>query len=447
MKKKPTNWLIGQARTLPIVALSLAGLVLGTGAATAADWPQWRGPHFTGATEEAHLPTEWSETENIRWKTELPGQSGSTPVVWGDRVFLNSPDQEKNLRLLCLDRKTGAILWNHVVAVGDRSSGRNNMASPSPVTDGKRVVTMFGTGDLAAYDMEGKELWSRNLGKDYGRFALMWLYGSSPLLFNGKLYIQVLQRNPPDDYAHAIDGKPTRDSYLLCVDPATGKDLWRQVRPTDANKESQESYATPVPFHGPKGTEIIVLGGDYTTGHDPETGKELWRAGGLNPRKDDWWRIVPSPVPGKDFVYSSAPKRDPVFAIQPGGKGDVTATHIKWQFKEFPTDWSTPLYYKDSLFVLDGDRKVLSKLNPTTGEKIWQGELPTREILWSSPLGADNKIYCVTERGTVLVLGAGDKFEVLNTIKMGGEPVRSSVIAAHGNLFIRTGTHLYCVGK
>ncbi|MEP6663745.1 MAG: PQQ-binding-like beta-propeller repeat protein, partial [Verrucomicrobiota bacterium] len=193
----------------------------------AENWPQWRGPDFNGSSGEKNIPTNWSVNENVIWKTPLPGISGATPVIWNDHIFVTSPDPQKNLILFCLNRADGKIRWQKTVGIGDKTIGRNNMASPSPVTDGKTVFVLFGTGDLAAYDFSGNELWSRNLGKDFGKFAIMWLYGSSPLLYQDKLYVQVLQRSPlPPDYAHAIDDKPERDSYLLCLNPKTGKDLW-----------------------------------------------------------------------------------------------------------------------------------------------------------------------------------------------------------------------------
>ena len=429
---------------------SLAGwvcLAAGAGLSSRADnWPQWRGPSFNGATAEKGLPATWSKTENVQWVAALPGPSGATPVIWGEAVFVSSPDAQKNLQLLCLNRTDGKLRWQKQVAVGDRTVGRNNMASPSPVTDGKRVYALFGTSDLAAFDFEGKEIWSRNLGKDYGRFAIMWLYGSSPLLYEGKLYVQVLQRNPPDDYAHAIDDKSSRESYLLCLDPETGKDLWRHVRKTDSTKESMESYTTPIPFQGRNGLEIIVVGGDHASGHDPKTGGEIWRAR-MYAKRDDWYRIVTSPVAYRGYIYASGPKGQPVIALKEGGKGDITASHLAWSYQEAPTDWSTPLVYQDKLFVLDGGKRVLTCLDPKTGEKRWQGNLGIQDPLWSSPTGADGKIYCLSERGTVVVMEAGDEFKVLATIPMGEEPCRSSVAVANGQLFVRTAKNLYCIGR
>jgi outer membrane protein assembly factor BamB len=427
--------------------LSVAASLFIVGSVSAENWPQWRGPHFNGSTEEKNLPSKWSKTEDIAWVTPLPGYGGATPAIWGNYVFITSPDAEKNLNVICLDSRDGKERWQKQVAVGDKVIGRNNMASPSPVTDGKTVVVMFGTGDLVAFDLEGKELWHRNLAKDFGKFSVMWLYGSSPLLYKDKLYVQVLQREPiPGDYSHAIDDKPHRESFLLCIDPKNGKDLWKNLRPSTAKMESNESYATPIPYEGKKGTEIIVVGGNCTTGHNPKTGEEIWRCNGLNAKDGPWMRVVASAVTGNGLIFASAPKKEPVFAIREGGKGDITGTHVAWKFEEFPTDCATPLLYDNRLFVLDGDRQMMTCLDAKTGNKIWQGNLGLREIFRSSPTAADGKIYCLSENGTVVVLDAGKEFKILSTIKMDEEPCRSSVAIAQGHLFIRTGKNLYCIG-
>lgn len=428
------------------ISACIAGLLFFSCHGLFADnWPQWRGPNFNGSSDEKNLPSAWSKTEGILWKTSLPGMSGATPVIWGDSIFVSSPDAQKNLNLLCLNRADGKLRWQKQVAIGDKTIGRNNMASPSPVTDGKTVFVMFGTGDLAAYDFSGKEIWKRSIAKDFGKFSIMWLYGSSPLLYKGKLYVQVLQREPiPPDYSHAIDDKPHRESFLLCIDPKTGKDLWRHVRKTEAKMESNEAYSTPIPFEGKNGTEILIVGGNCITGHNSETGKEIWRCDGLNAKDGNWMRTVPSPVAGAGMIFACAPKKEPVFAIISGGKGTVTPA---WKFEEFPSDCVTPLFYQEKLFVLDGDKQMMTCLEPKTGKKIWQGNLGVREIFRSSPTGADGKIYCLSERGTVVVLDAGKEFKILSTIRMGEEPIRSSIAVADGNLFIRTAENLYCVGK
>jgi len=431
-----------------LTTFAIAAFLTATKPAFAGNWPQWRGPAFNGSSEETGLPDSWDKTNQVRWTAPMPGLSGATPIVWNKKVFISTPDEEKNLRLLCLDVDSGKTLWSQVVATGDKNNGQgNNMASPSPVTDGKLVYVLFGTGDLAAYDLDGGQIWFRNLGKDYGKFANMWLYGSSPLLFQNKLYIQVLQRDDPSQYPHAVDDKPKRDSYLLCLEPSTGKTIWKENRPTEAIIESQESYASPVPYQGKSGAEIIVVGGDNVTGHDSGTGKELWRCGGLNSKNNQWFRIITSPVTGDGLIFASAPKREPLLAIKEGGRGVVTDSHVAWRFVENPPDVCTPLFYQGKLFVLDGDKKVMTCLEPKTGKKIWSGELGVREIFKASPLGADGKIFCISERGTAVVLSAGEEFKILSTAAMGEEPCRASMAAADGKIFIRTAKNLYCVEK
>lgn len=435
------------ARRVSLAALSFAFQALLISVPSRAEnWPQWRGPFFNGSTTEKDLPAQWSKTENVAWVAPLPGYSGATPVVWGDCVFVSSPGDQKELLLICLDRKGGQVRWRKAVAGKDRQVGRNNMASPSPVTDGKKVFILFATGDLAAFDFAGQELWKRNLADEHGRFANMWLYGSSPMLYRGKLFVQVIQSNPrPDSYSHALDNKPERESFLLCLDPPTGKNLWRHIRPTDAVEESQKAYTTPVPCAGKQGEEVLVVGGDYVTAHALDTGAELWRCGGLNFRKEHAWRTVPSPVAADGIIIACGPRGDPVLGIKDGGRGLVTETHIAWRFQEFPSDCVTPLYYQQNLFVLDGDHQMMTCLEPQTGAKVWQGNLGVRDIFRASPTGADGKIYCLSENGTAVVLDAGHEFKILSTVHMGEAPVRSSIAVAHGELFIRTAQNLYCV--
>jgi len=425
--------------------LILSAGALWAAAAAPMDWTQWRGPNFNGSAAIAPLPSELNR-EQMRWSAPLPAPAGSTPVVSGDRIFLTSPDEAKNLNLLCLDAKTGAVRWSRTVAVGDKEKGRNNMAAPSPITDGQRVYAFFGTGDLAAFDLEGNELWKRALYKDYGRFAIMWIYGASPLLHDGQLIIPVLQRDEmPSDYP-LYDGKPQRESFLLSLDPATGKTLWKAARSTDSTKESHESYATPIPYRGANGTEILVVGGDHVSGHRPKDGSELWRAR-LYDKRDDWYRIVTSPVAADGLIYASGPKGQPVVAFRDGGQGNVTSTHRAWEFRDAPTDWATPLILDGKLFVLDGGKRVLTRLDPKTGTTVWSGKLEGSDPIWSSPSGSDGKIYLVSEQGSAFVLSAGDEFKVLSRLELDEGPVRSSVVPIPGAVLVRTANHLHCFGS
>ncbi len=432
---------------LPLFTLAAFTLTL---AAHAENWGQWRGPAFNGSSPEKNLPETWTK-ETVKWTAPLPGPSGATPAVWGDSIFVSSPDAQKNLLLFCLDRKDGKVRWQKQLATGDITKGRGNMASPSPVTDGKTVFALYGTGDLAALDFDGNIKWQRNLGADYGRFAVMWLYGSSPLLFDGRLYVQVLQRNPaPPDYPGLAGGDTARESYLLALDPATGKTLWKTPRPTDAKMESSESYASPIPASGADGkAQLLIAGGNCLTGHDPATGAELWRGYGLNPKDGEWMRIVASPVSAAGLAIACGPKKEPMLAFRTDGKGDITTTGLAWKNEERKTpDVCTPAFDGQRLYVVDGDGHTLSAFDPKTGEKKWSGELPDRTVIRSSPTVADGKIYIVNEKGTVMVCAAGDEFKVLGTVPMGdAEGTRASVVVSGGQLFLRTTQALYCVGK
>ncbi len=266
-----------------MIFIRLLVTLLATASAIAAphaeNWPQWRGPSRNGVSAEKNLPVSWSQVANVAWKLPMPAWSGSTPIVWGDRVFLNVADDLKtqgiNLHLWCVNRSTGTLLWQRPLGTGNHQERKQNMSTPSPVTDGSRVWVMTGTGILKAFDFEGRELWMRDIQKDYGRFGLNWGYGSSPLLDGDSLFVQVLHGMRTDD-----------PSYLLRIDKETGKTVWKVERPTDARVESPDAYTTPALLQYGGSKEIVLTGGDVVTGHDPATGKELWRARGLNPGKD-----------------------------------------------------------------------------------------------------------------------------------------------------------------
>jgi outer membrane protein assembly factor BamB len=432
---------------LRTVVLALAALVFVT-AARAENWPQWRGPKFNGSSDARGLPDKLDKSSEI-WAAKLPGPGAGTPIVWENRVFVSALDQQsQKLLALCLDRKDGRVLWRKEVGQGNFTNRRNNHASPSPLTDGKTVFFYYGNGDLAAFDMDGNALWSRNIEKQFGPFYYQWTYGSSPLLYEGKLFIQVLHRDVPA-HGPAPAGGQRADSYLLAIDPQTGKDLWKHVRPEEANAESKESYGTPMPFDGSGRKEIVVIGGDVVTGHDPETGKEFWRFGGWNPDKIGHWRIVPSVVTAEGLAIACAPKDGPVMAIKAGGNGDITSTHAAWISREFDSDVCVPLYYKGQLYVLDGDSKKLFCVDLKTGKIKWQGSLGGRDVFRASPTGADNKIYCMNERAEVWVLSADEPFKVLYKGDLGGAdwPTRSTIAVSDGNVFVRTSAMLYCFGK
>jgi len=242
---------------------------------SATDWPQWRGPFFNGSTDEINLPDSWSWNEGIAWVSPLPGPSGATAIICNGRVFVSSTVKgSPDFVALCFDVRDGKKLWEKHVSSDSRRFPRNNMASPSPVTDGKYVFFLYGSGDLVGFDFDGNKLWSRNIEQEYGNLSLQFGYSSSPLLYQNKLFILAVRRSRP--YRRPEADAPL-DSYLMALDLRTGNTLWKQQRPTNAYDESMETYSTPIPFVRNGRAEILNTGADFITAHDPDTEKELWR--------------------------------------------------------------------------------------------------------------------------------------------------------------------------
>jgi len=424
------------------------------------DWPQWRGPSFDGSSTVTGLPGELSAAKGVRWTSELPGPSAATPIVLGERVFTTATVAEAGVLLaLCLDRKTGAVRWEDEAGSGYQPGGkgsktkldeRSDYASPSPVAHEHGVVFLFGNGDLVAYDLDGERQWARNLQKDYGDFAFQWTFGASPTLFEGRLYLPILQRDEPPDGRASEQKIP---SFLLALDPASGKELFRVARPSEAQKESLESYATVIPHVAGARKELLVVGGDVLTGHDPLTGAELWRWGTWNEgHREVWWRVVPSPVVGGEHVLVCAPKRAPAYAIKLGGSGSLGAEALAWKSSGRPnpvsSDVPTPLFYQGRFFVLS-EGGTLSRVEPVTGKVEWSTELPDRNPWEASPTGADGKVWCVSHAGVLVGVDAS-KGGVLVQASFGddeGTPVRASIAAAQGALFLRLPSKLLCLGS
>lgn len=437
---------------LPLSLAFFTSLVFVNASASAGDWPSWRGPLHNGSSlDEKDLPVKFTKTSGVKWKVTLPGEGASTPVVWKDSVFLTSADETQDgIVALCLNRLTGETLWSRKLGDGIRQDERSNFAGPSASTDGEIVVFFSGAGDLAVFDLTGKEIWKRNIQKDYGSFAFGWTFSTSPLLHGGTLYLQVLQRDTAVGDKGFKDKK--NDSYLLALDPKTGQEKWRHIRPADAVQESLEAFSTPVPYTHNGREEILVVGGDCITGHDPKTGKELWRWGTWNKEKIGHWRLVPSPVAGDGVVLACAPKGAPIYAISLGGNGKLADTALPWisEGKEVNSDVPTPLFYEGRFYILNDRNKILSCVEPATGKVIWSEKLEAKVKLEASPTAADGKIYLMSHLGEVFVVQAGDTFKLLHQTQLGDEQstnIRSSIVPAQGNLFIRTSDQLFCIGK
>jgi outer membrane protein assembly factor BamB len=388
-------------------------------------WPQWRGPHLNGISKEKNLPTRWSKTENIAWRLSLPPLTGSTPAIWGSRIFLHLVEDDA-MYLWCVERSAGTVLWKKHVADGDMMARKANMSSPSPVTDGEHVWVMTGTGTLKAFDMDGNERWTRNLSKEYGAFGLNWNYSSSPLLYRDALIVQVL---------HGM--KTEAPSYVLSMDKITGKTRWRVERPDRATGEGKDAYTTPSVAYVGNAAEIVVSGAVAVTGHDPETGKELWRAGGLN---DD--RTVASPVVFGDLIFAPSRQR-PLLALKAGGTGDVTSSHVMWTFNKGP-DVPTPVSDGTYLYNIT-DNGVLYCLDTKTGAVVYQQRL--RSATYSgSPVLADGRMYVTNEEGLTVVAKVSPPFELIAENDLDDYTLSSPAIS-DGQIFIRTKNYLYAIGR
>ena len=397
----------------------------------AENWPQWRGPALNGVSNEKNLPVKWTTEENVSWKVPMPGVSGSTPIIWRDRIFLNVADGD-NLALWCVNKTNGEVLWKKPLGGGNTKMRKHNMSSPSPVTDGRNVYVMTGTGILAGFDFNGKEIWTRDIQKEYGQFGLNWGYASSPLLFEDSLYVQVLHGMKTDE-----------PSYVMRIDKKNGKTLWKVDRPTNAIRESPDSYTTPALLRYGKTTEIVITGGDCVTGHDPATGKELWRANGLNPDNSPMYRIVASPIIFDNIIY--APTRvKPLLALKAGGRGDITSSHVLWSTINGP-DVPTPVT-DGKYFYIVNDRGIMFCLDAKTGAEVYGQQRIKPGIYSGSPVLADGKIYVTNEEGLTTVVAAGPKFEVLAENPL-NDYVLSSPAISDGQIFIRTAQHLYAIGK
>jgi outer membrane protein assembly factor BamB len=419
-----------------VFTTAMAALLLHVGL-RADNWPQWRGPSMNGLSAEKNLPIKWTHTDNIAWKLPLPAWSGSTPIVWGDRLFLSVADDLKsaqpiNLHLWCVDRAKGTVLWQRPLGGGNHQERKQNMSSPSPVTDGTGVWALTGTGILKAFDVNGNERWMRDIQKDYGRFGLNWGYGSSPLLHGDALYVQVLHGMRTDD-----------PSYLLRIDKATGKTVWKVERPTRARMESPDAYTTPALLRYGNNTEIVVTGGDVVTGHDPATGKELWRADGLNPENDGNYRIVASPVTLGDLIIAPTRER-PMMVLKAGGRGDVSRSHVLWTFGSGP-DVPTPVTDGTYVYVVN-DRGIMFCLDARTGKEIYGRQRLSPGTYSGSPVLADGKLYITNEDGVTSVVKAGPMFELLAENDFDDYTLSSPAIS-EGQIFIRTAKALWCIGN
>jgi outer membrane protein assembly factor BamB len=413
-------------------------------------WSQWRGPDGQGVSREAGVPTEWAEGKNIAWKTAIPGRGHSSPIVWGDRVFLTTAiegevvpgakavkhfeggqefvhpdgigaDHKQTLKVIALDGRTGQILWERLAWEGmpyDTRHRRGSYASPTPVTDGERVYAYFGAEGLYAYDFQGGLAWKWWPG---GIATFGVGVGTSPVFYKDVVILQ-------------CDEDEGGASFIVALNRVTGKEAWRTPR------KVQLSWATPVLVRAGSRDELVTAGTEHAIAYDPATGKELWRVKGLESN------AVPSPVVAGDIVVLSAGYPNKIaMAVRAGGSGDVTDSRVLWRYTKGTAYVPSPVA-ADGLVYLMTDKGLLTCLDATTGAVKYEGgRPPVASSFMASPVVVGGRILLMSLDGDTHVIKAGPTHEVLGTNSL-GEPIAASAAVAPGRLYIRGERHLFAIG-
>jgi outer membrane protein assembly factor BamB len=423
-----------------VCLLTLCGV---TAQVSAENWPNWRGPLNNGISSEKDVPIEWAPNKNVAWKADLPGPAGATPIVWEDRIFLSSMDNDspdrKNALLLAFNTD-GQELWRRHVGTGavkPRGDEGNNPAAPSPVTDGKHVWVMMGSGDLACYDFDGNEIWKIDIEKRYGKLEIQFGYTSTPVLDGDKLIFQLI---------HGLWNKDPQPAWVVAVDKSTGKEIWKHFRKSDAFAENVHSYASPVIYRDDQQKFLLTHGADYVIAHDLSTGDELWRCGGLNPKDNynEFLRLVASPSFNEGIIVVPSAKNGPVLGLKPDGQGDITndrsAQH--WIRSRDTSDVPSPVIV-DGIVYLVKENGILITMDAATGEEYYL-ESVQRGRHRASPVYADGHIYMTGRDGQTSVIKAGKEYQVVaqNTF---GEIQTASPVISNGTLYMRTFDRLWAV--
>ena len=421
-----------------LASLAVAACLAGT--IPAENWPQWRGAKHDGISQEKGLPTKWSKQEGIAWRLPLPGPAGATPAVWDDRIYLTSAEGS-DLVVMCVGTD-GKPIWKQTLASGNKDvrSDEGNSASPSPVTDGKHVWAMMTTGDLACYTHDGQEVWKTNLQDRYGEFHIQFGMTSSPLLDGGRLYLQLI---------HGEMRGTKQEAKVVCLDAATGSEVWAVERHSDGTFENKHSYASPVLYRDAEQAFLLTHGNDYIVAHDLKDGREIWRCGDLNPKGnyEPTLRFVASPLAVPGYIVVPTAKNRGVVCLKPGGEGDITdvAKFAHWKRDNNTPDVPSPLLV-DGLVYLCRENGNMMCLDANTGKEHYKDEPTTRDRHRASPVYADGHIYTTARKGVVTVLKPGPKFEIVAQNDL-GESISASPVISNGRIYIRTFDALYAIGK
>jgi outer membrane protein assembly factor BamB len=382
-------------------------------------WARWRGPSGQGLAAGTGYPDKWSATENVVWKVPVPGTGNSSPIVWRDRIFLTtSRDNGARLSLLAYRRSDGTRLWDAAVPEGavERPHAKNGYASATPATDGRRIYASFGSRGVFAFDMDGKVVWHRDLGRigNYHGAA------GSPLLYKDRIIVYQDQRPA---------------GFIAAFDAQTGTELWRTAR------EATVGWGTPIAVRVAGREEIIVNGQSRVRAYDPATGKELWSCGGMG------FEVIPTPVVGYGMVFCSNGRQGPTLAIRPGGAGDVTSSHLAWSTPRGSPFVPSPILYGDQLYTVNDMQSIVTAFEATSGRVVFQGRLgeAQREGFSASPIAVEGKVFFTNDQGETFVLKAGPAFELLHVNRL-GEPTLASPALVDGRWYVRTVQHLFAIG-
>ncbi|MEM6328951.1 MAG: PQQ-binding-like beta-propeller repeat protein [Planctomycetota bacterium] len=400
-------------------------------------WPQWRGPAGSGVAEAAGVPVEWAPDKNIAWRTPLPGPAGATPALWGGRLFLTTADGD-DLKLQAYAADTGQLAWERLVTSGDRSvfGGEGNYASPSPVTDGRHVFAAMGNGALACFTLDGDPVWSADLDQRYGPLEIQFGYTSTPVLRGGRLYVQMI---------HGEGDPATHEARVVCLDSATGDELWAVPRVTGASRECEHAYTSPLLYGRGPTAELLTHGADYLIAYAPADGRELWRLGGMNPpgNYQPTFRFVASPAAGGGLIVVPTAKGGPVFAVRPGGRGDVTGTgRVAWSLPRGTPDVPSPLVH-EGLVYLCGEKGTLTCVDAATGGVLYR-ERFSRQLHRASPVLAGGRLYLTSREGVTTVVAAGREFKQLAENDL-GEAIGASPVMVGQTIYLRTFDALYAI--
>ncbi|MEM9592732.1 MAG: PQQ-binding-like beta-propeller repeat protein [Acidobacteriota bacterium] len=422
----------------PWISLIVLTGLLATAPLAAENWPQWRGPNHDGVSPEQNLPERWSKTENVQWRLPMPGPAGSTPVVWDGRTFVTSTvDGGDGLAVLAVDRD-GTVAWRQDAGSGSQKvpeqfALETTLASPSPVTDGEHLWTFFGSTRLSCFKVaDGKQVWQRDLADSFGAPVTYFGLSSSPLLHDGRLYIQML---------HGEGQK------IIALDAETGRDLWAHDRATDARAECLHAYTSPTLVGAGADTRLLIHGADYTTAHALGDGKEIWRHGGLNPEDgyNPSFRLVATPVEVDGLLVVPSAKRGPVYGLKvAGARGTLTGSrpHTTWKLDRGTPDVPSPVIH-DGLVYLSDENGRLTVIDAASGETVY-AERVHQSTHRGSPVLADGKLYLSGTDGTVSVVRAGRSFEVVAKNAL-DERLAASPAVSGGALYLRTYDALYAI--